>query len=162
MHAANPFIATTSVLKPNRATDATSSLPDPDGDASKAKDVLIYDGQCNFCRRSVRTLYVLDWTRRLTFISLHDERVPQRWPGLSYDQLMDQIWLASPGGETYGGADALRYLSLRMPAMWLSAPLLNFPFTMPLWRKIYRFIARNRYRIAGRSCEGGTCSLHGK
>ena len=124
--------------------------------------MLIYDGQCNFCRASVGSLRRLDWTGRLAYISLHDPRVSQRWPELSHEQLMEQIWLVTENGGRYGGADAMRYLSLRMPSLWLAAPLLNFPFAMPLWRKIYRWIARNRYRVAGRNCENGGCSLHQK
>ena len=124
--------------------------------------MLIYDGQCNFCRASVGSLRRLDWTGRLAYISLHDPRVSQRWPELSHEQLMEQIWLVTENGGRYGGADAMRYLSLRMPSLWLAAPLLNFPFAMPLWRKIYRWIARNRYRVAGRNCENGSCSLHQK
>ena len=154
------------MLKPNRSTDAEPLLaelsPDPDSERGSDREVLIYDGQCNFCRGSVRSLRMLDWTGRLSFISLHDERVGQRWPQLSYDQLMDQIWLVTRHGQTLGGADAMRYLSVRMPALWLLAPLLNLPGTMPLWRSVYRWIARNRYRIAGRNCDGGTCNLHGK
>lgn len=154
------------MLKPNRTTDAEPALlelsPDPDSNQGTAREVLIFDGQCNFCRGSVRTLRMLDWIGRLSFISLHDERVGQRWPQLSSEQLMDQIWLVTKSGQTFGGADAMRYLSSRMPALWPLAPLLNLPFTMPIWRSIYRWIAKNRYRIAGRKCDNGTCSLHGK
>lgn len=150
------------MLKPNRSTDQRSTElgPDPDSEAGQGREVLIYDGQCNFCKGSVKYLRALDWTGRLAYISLHDERVGQRWPELTYDQLMDQIWLVSKSGRPHGGADALRYLSLRMPSLWCLAPLLNLPLSMPLWRWFYRLIARNRYRIAGRNCDGGTCSLH--
>lgn len=142
------------------ATSEAALTPDPDSDRGSGREVLIYDGQCNFCRASVKSLRKLDWTGRLAYISLHDERVGQRWPELSFDQLMAQIWLVTKDGQTLGGADAMRFLSLRMLALWPLAPFMNLPFSMPLWRGIYRWIARNRYRIAGRNCEGGTCSLH--
>lgn len=142
------------------ATSEAALTPDPDSDPGSGREVLIYDGQCNFCRASVKSLRKLDWTGRLAYITLHDERVGQRWPDLSYDQLMAQIWLVTKDGQTLGGADAMQYLSLRMPALWPLAPFMNLPFSMPLWRGIYRWIARNRYRIAGRNCEGGACSLH--
>ena len=154
------------MLNPNPSKTPESGTidlsPDPDSESGMGRETLIYDGQCNFCRASVRSLRMFDWTGRLAFISLHDQRVGLRWPQLSYDQLMDQIWLVNLRGQTFGGADAMRYLSLRMPALWPLAPFLNLPFTMPLWRAVYRWIARNRYRIAGRKCDGDTCSLHSK
>lgn len=150
------------MLKPIGSTDqhAASLGPDPDSDRGLGREVLIYDGQCNFCKGSVKYLRALDWTGRLSYISLHDQRVSQRWPQLSFDALMEQIWLVNKSGQTFGGADALRYLSLRMPALWALAPFLNLPMTMPVWRWFYRWVARNRYKIAGRNCEGGTCSIH--
>ncbi len=150
------------MLKPNPLPPAELRLPDPDSPSGDRRGVLIYDGQCNFCRGSVELLRKFDWTGRLAFLSLHDQRVGERWPQLTFEQLMDQVWFVTPGGQAYGGADALRYLSLRMPALWILAPLLNIPGSMPMWRWLYRWVARNRYRIAGRQCENGTCSLHGK
>jgi predicted DCC family thiol-disulfide oxidoreductase YuxK len=49
-----------------------------------------------------------------------------------------------------------------LPLLWPLAPLLHIPLSMPLWRWLYRFIARNRYRIAGKrtQCDDNACSLH--
>ncbi len=125
------------------------------------KDVVLYDGQCNFCRSQINILRRLDYRDRLEFVSLHDPRVAADYPNLTFDQLMEQIWIVPPTGETYGGAYALRYLSRRLPILWPLAPLFHFPFTMPLWSFLYRQVAKRRYKLAGRDCdEGGTCSLH--
>ena len=38
---------------------------------------------------------------------------------------------------------------------------LHFPGSMFLWRPLYRWVARNRYRLSGgAACDEGTCSLH--
>jgi predicted DCC family thiol-disulfide oxidoreductase YuxK len=122
--------------------------------------VVIWDGQCNFCRQQVVRLRKLDWTGRLTFLSLHDPRVGERYPLLTHEQLMAEMWVVLPDGRMFGGADALRALSRVLPALWPIAPLLHLPLTMPLWRGLYRWVARNRYRLAGKNCDGGTCALH--
>ncbi len=134
------------------------TLPDPD--QFPDRNVVIWDGQCVFCRSQVHRLYALDWTRRLAFISLHDVRVGQRYPELTYDQLMDQMWVIGTSGGRYGGADAIRYLSLIMPSLYPAAPLLYLPFAMPIWRRLYAWVAKRRYKIAGKACEGGTCHIH--
>lgn len=125
------------------------------------KDVVLYDGQCNFCRSQINILRRLDNGRRLEFVSLHDPRVATNYPSLSFEQLMEQMWIATTQGDLVGGAYAVRYLSRRLPILWPMAPVLHLPFSMPLWSFLYRQVAKRRYRLAGRDCdEGGTCSLH--
>lgn len=141
---------------------AASGRPLPDPDRSPGTDVVLWDGQCNFCRQQVMRLRSFDWTGRLSFLDLHDPRVAERYPELSYDQLMDEMWVVTPQGNRYGGADALRYLSRALPVLWPAAPLLHVPFSRPFWRWAYHFVAQRRYRLAGRNCEGGTCHLHAR
>jgi predicted DCC family thiol-disulfide oxidoreductase YuxK len=124
-------------------------------------DVVIFDGQCRFCRAQVRRLAGFDGGQRLAFLSLHDRRAGELYPDLTHDQLMEQMYVVTPRGERYGGANALRYLSRRLPRLWAIAPLLHIPFSLPLWRWLYGQVARRRYALAGReTCEGDACKLH--
>lgn len=146
--------------------NSSKVLPDPDD--YPTADVVIYDGKCNFCKQQVRNLHRLDrFGTRLSFISLHDPRVAQRYPQLSFDQLMDQMYVVTHNGATnqhqaYGGADAIRYLSRRLPLLWPVAPILHLPGTARLWRWFYHQVAKRRYRISGKSqqCEQDACSIH--
>ena len=136
-------------------------------------DVLIYDGQCVFCAGQVKNLMRLDGKNRLAFVSLHDDFVAERFPDLGYDQMMKQMYLIPSAGEAGGyldkriaGVDAIRYLTRRLPKLWILAPLIHFPFTTPIWKWGYSKVAKYRYKIAGKSnpqCdENGTCDLHFK
>lgn len=125
------------------------------------KYVVLYDGQCNFCRSQINILRRLDGQNRLEFVSLHDPEVATNYPNLTHEQLMEQMWIVTPEGIQHGGAYAVRCLTRRLPILWPLAPLMHIPFSMPLWCFLYRQIAKMRYRIAGRDCdEGGTCSIH--
>ena len=136
-----------------------AELPDPD--SLNAADVVIYDGQCNFCRSQVSKLHRLDCCgNRLSFLSLHDSRVAQRYPDLRHEDLMEQMYVIDQRDRRHAGADAVRYLSRRLPLLWPLVPLLHLPGTARLWRWMYRQVASRRYRLAGRSCEGDTCSVH--
>lgn len=138
---------------------AILDLPDPD--QYPDRDVVIWDGKCNFCRLQVERLRAFDRRDQLSYLSLHDPRVPQRYSDLSQSQLMDQLWLVTSAGKKFGGADAGRYLSRKLASLWWLAPLLHIPFSMPLWRWLYAKIAERRYRIAGEHCDpAGTCHLH--
>ncbi|MFK7766573.1 MAG: thiol-disulfide oxidoreductase DCC family protein [Mariniblastus sp.] len=132
-------------------------------------DVVIFDGQCVFCTKQVKNLKFFDGKNRLSFVSLHDSFVAEHFPDLSFEQMMKQIYVIpnSPNGYTsdrYGGAAALRYLTRRLPRLWIAAPLLHIPFTLPIVQWVYSQIAKRRYKIAGKSgpvCdENGTCELH--
>ncbi len=138
--------------------DLGSELPAPS--PSQQQDVVIWDGRCRFCYAQVRRLKWFDGGR-LAFLSLHDPLTATLVPSLSFDDLMKEMWVVTPAGAQYGGADAIRYLSRRLPRLWFAAPLLHFPFSMPLWRGLYRWVAKRRYAIAGKHCdEDGTCHLH--
>ena len=145
------------------APSVTAQLGLADPDNSPQADVVIFDGNCKFCQKQVQRLNRFDGGGRLAFISLHDERVAQRYPELTHDQLMDQMYVVNGQGVTYGGAQAVRYLSRRLPRLWWAAPFLHIPFSMPVWQWLYRQVAERRYRLSQNDeadCDEGTCEVH--
>lgn len=137
----------------------------PSADERPGCDLVIWDGQCNFCLAQVKRLHRFD-SGRLAYVSLHDPKVSTLAPSLDYEQLMSQMWVVSAdgqesGGVLEGGADAIRYLSRKLPWLWPIMPALHVPGLMPFWRWSYNQVAKRRYKIAGKNCDdGGTCHLH--
>ena len=123
-----------------------------------ARDTVLYDGQCRFCRSQIAILRGLDLTGRLAFTSLHDPAVARDYPEISLEDLHRQMYVIDSRGLARGGADAVRYLSRRLMLLWPLARVLHVPGTMPIWQRLYAFVARHRLKIAG-SCEDGTCRL---
>lgn len=137
-------------------------LADPD--QRPDSNVVIFDGHCRFCQKQVKRLNRFDGGQRLSYISLHDPRVAEKYPDLTYDQLMEQMYVVSPAGKRYGGAGAVRYLSRQLPRLWWLAPLLHIPLSMPLWQWLYRRVAVRRYKLsesvgAEEACEDA-CQIH--
>jgi predicted DCC family thiol-disulfide oxidoreductase YuxK len=130
----------------------TSTKPD--------RDVVLYDGMCRFCRSQIAILKRLDLAGRLDFRSLHDPSVARDFPEIPFENLMREMVLVDRGGTAHGGAQALRVVSRRLVPLWPLALLLHIPFSRPIWNWLYRLVARNRYRIAGKCDSGGTCHLH--
>ena len=146
-------------------------IPLPGPEDLPGADVVIYDGHCNFCFSQVKNLRRLDCCGgRLAFLSLHDERVAERYPDLTHDQLMAQMYVIDQRGRRHGGADAVRYLSRRLPLLWSVAPLLHLPGTASLWRMLYFQVAKHRYKLAGKkstdskssesACSNDACAVH--
>ncbi len=133
-------------------------------------DLVIYDGNCQFCCSQVERLHWLDRGSRLSFLSLHDPQVSQFLPEWTHEELMrEMLVLPRRGAESdrrqiYGGARAARYLSRRLPLLWWLAPLLHLPGSLPLWSWAYQLVARQRYRwnkAQGKAeCDGGSCEVH--
>jgi predicted DCC family thiol-disulfide oxidoreductase YuxK len=124
-------------------------------------DVVIFDGNCRFCRRQIATLRRFDTGQRLAYLSLHDPAVAQRYPDLTTEQLMAEMYVVGRDGRYHRGAAALRYLSRRLPRLWWLAPCLHVPGSLPLWSFLYQQVARRRYRLAGKeACTDGSCQIH--
>lgn len=118
-----------------------------DSVSNTSADVVIYDGQCGFCRAQVDRLARWDGRGRLCFLSLHDPQVAERFPDLTRSQLMQQMYVVANNGRRYAGASAVRYLVRRLPRLWPLVPLVYFPLSLPIWQWLYRQIARRRDRL---------------
>jgi predicted DCC family thiol-disulfide oxidoreductase YuxK len=145
------------------------TLPDPDGPNALTenklrwtKDVVIYDGDCRFCSSQVERLQRYDSEGKLAFISLHDPRIQERFPELTYEDMMRQMYVVAPDGRKYGGAAAVRYLSRRLPKLYWLMPIMHIPFSLPVWQWLYGQVAKRRYKLAGKTCDGDSCAVHFK
>ena len=133
-------------------------LPRPD--ARQRRDVIIYDAGCAVCRATARRLHRWDIRHRLAFLPLDDPEVRRRWPDLTHQELMKHVYLLTSDGQRLRGAQAVRVLARRVPALWPIAPALHMPGTMPLWRRLYDWFAEHRYLFGGRTrahCRDEAC-----
>src|SRR5689334_19409466 len=104
-------------------------------------DIRIYGCHRKFCTKTGEPPREWVGKGRLAFLSLHDPEVAKRFPDLTYDQLMDQMYVVDGQGRKYGGAAAFRYLTTKLPKLFLLAPIMHLPFTLPLWQWGYRKVA---------------------
>jgi predicted DCC family thiol-disulfide oxidoreductase YuxK len=147
------------------ATSEKADVRLPTPAENPGADIVIFDGDCKFCTGQVQNLARLDGNgHRLAFLSLHDPEVARRFPDLTYDQLMAEMYVVDQQGRRYGGAAAFKYLTTRLPWLYWLAPLMHIPFTMPLWRWGYQQVAKRRYLLGKRdsNCDDGTCHVHFK
>jgi predicted DCC family thiol-disulfide oxidoreductase YuxK len=128
------------------------------GTVGRATQALVlYDGQCALCLKSVAALRPLDWLHRLHLQNARDlESLPPRDPPLVPEQLLEQMHLLPPGGrKVYRGFEAFRWIAWRLPLLWPLAPFLYLPGMKSLGQRVYLWIARNRFRLV--PCHGGVC-----
>jgi len=134
----------------------------PHAEEFPERDIVVYDGSCRFCHSQVTKLAKWDKQQILAFVPLQHELVAVRYPDLTHDMLMKEMYLVSREGGRYGGVHALREISRRLHRLrWLRF-WFRIPLATPITRLVYRTIARFRYRLWGRAnrCDHGTCDVH--
>lgn len=118
--------------------------------------VLLYDGECGFCARSVQFVLARESPDRraaLRFAPLQGEfgqRVRTQHPELQgvdsvvwYDPVTDRAQVRSAAGLA-----VLRHLR----GIWGALATVGWMVPRPVRDAVYALIARNRHRLAGESC----------
>lgn len=134
-------------------TEKSPTTPDPDRRA-----LVLYDGQCPLCRKSVGHLRRLDWLGRLRYADARDPaNVPTTAPLDPAMLLKEMHVVTATGRHAYHGFAAVRWLAWRLPLLWPLAPFLYIPGVPALGQRLYLWVARNRFRLV--PCHGGVCTL---
>ena len=114
----------------------------------KNAEVFYYDADCRFCIRVVRLLSKVDILGRITWVPYQVLETPP--PGISWEDLKRAAYLVdSVRGRHDEGFHAIRMLTVRLPLLFPLAPIFWFPAMGLAGAVVYRWVARNRYRIFG-------------
>jgi predicted DCC family thiol-disulfide oxidoreductase YuxK len=125
----------------------------------RGRAVVLYDGKCPLCLRSVRVLKRLDWLKKL---HCQDCRDVANWPAcreqLNLERLLEEMHLVTPDRtRALAGFAAFRWMAWRLPLTWCVAPLLHLPGAGRLGNRAYLWVARHRYNLI--PCRDGICTL---
>ena len=111
--------------------------------------IILYDGYCHLCSRSVQWIIWNDRRARFTFMALQDADLPGtlKQPGDTVQLLL--------AGKRYERSTAALMIAIRLRFPW---PLLGVLFIIPLFVRdgLYKMVARNRKRWFG---ERSTCYI---
>ena len=113
--------------------------------------IVLYDGECGFCSRSVQFAFRRDPKARYRFASLQSETGRRLLREHGLPEAVTTVVLVEDGRAFVRSTAALRIgLGLRWPWSWLAA--LGFVVPRPLRDAAYGWVARHRHRIAGEAC----------
>jgi predicted DCC family thiol-disulfide oxidoreductase YuxK len=120
---------------------------------------VLYDGFCPLCCRTVRILTCLDLFHRLDFqdfrrLDIADYNHRHKL-NLRPEDLEKAMYVISEGRSSAGFC-AYRMISLAVPVLWPLVPFLFLPGASVLGAVMYRFVARNRLKLA--TCDS-SCPL---
>ena len=108
-----------------------------------AQPTLIYDGECGFCRTSVDRLQRWDREHRLALLPFQDHARVAAF-GIPLPALAAAMHLVLPDGRVLAGADAAPEILRLLPGKRWLARAFSIPGVLPLARRVYAWIARQR------------------
>lgn len=108
---------------------------------------LVYDGDCRFCVRSVDLVASWDRGGAIELVPFQRAGVRERFPWIAEGAYKEAMQLVGPGHETWSGAAAAERLTALLPGGRPLGCLFALPFARPLADRLYRLVARNRYRL---------------
>jgi len=138
--------------------DRRASAPD---DARPEPYRILIDGDCPICRHEARLIERIDKGRGLVeIVDISDENFDPGVYGTDYVTLMGRIHGVTPDGEMKTGMQVFRDVYASLGWGWLWAPT-GWPVLRPIFDALYRWFARNRYRLTFREnpCPEGTCRV---
>ena len=119
-----------------------------DGDAVE-RAVLLYDGACGFCSRTVQFILRHERHRSLRFASLggaYAAGVLTRIPGLR--GIDSVVWLDEVRGDVLTRSSAILRVTRYLGVPWRLAVVAHL--VPPAWRDhLYDFVARHRHALTG-------------
>ena len=122
--------------------------------SSAERYILIYDGQCAFCRQQVARLQRMAPNLSIELRSYHEPGALDAFDALSLETCARAMQLVDPAGNIHAGADAVVHLALRS-SRWRRLAALSFiPGVKSLLRWVYSRIAARRLEL------GPKCDAH--
>jgi len=124
----------------------SAAVAAPAGTA-RAQWVLVYDGDCRFCRGCVRVIERWDRRRRVRIVPFQDEEALAALPPIPRQALEAAMQLVSPSDAIRAGAEAAPALLQLLPGGRPLAVLFRLPGIPALAARVYAVVARNRHRL---------------
>ena len=109
--------------------------------------IVLFDGGCPLCRRTVRMLRTIDWRHRLQFVDGTDAQSRERIaPGLTEAAVLVEMYVVDEHGGRLGGFEGYLRIARVVPLMWPFGLLGRLPGLRQAGRAMYRVVAANRIR----------------
>jgi predicted DCC family thiol-disulfide oxidoreductase YuxK len=146
--------ATVPVVRFTVKGEATGPANAPTVGSPTRPYTIVYDGACKVCQGLVRRLERWDKQRVFEIVPSQAAGVHARFPWIPTRSFAQSVQLVRRDGRTWQGAAAIEAIIDGLPKGKLITWVFAIPFVRPLAERVYRWFARNRYRLGcGEHCE---------
>ena len=122
------------------------------------KFTFLFDGGCPLCLRETNFLKKKDVSNRINFVDINDDNYDSSlFKNISYSKAMSNLHGILENGEIITGLDVLAYSYELIGLGWVYYPL-KIHSIAPILRFFYKYWARYRLKITGRSNNVKLCT----
>ncbi|MEW9502417.1 DCC1-like thiol-disulfide oxidoreductase family protein [Jeotgalibacillus marinus] len=121
--------------------------------------VVLYDGWCPFCMKSIKRFQRLDWFNRMEFLSFRDKKVLEHYQ-LDIELLEKRMHsLQRSTQKIEDGIDSINRICKNTPLLWVVVPCLSISSTLGVGAKVYDWIASRRTIFPTGGCDESSCEI---
>ena len=125
----------------------------------KIKLTFLFDGGCPLCLRETNFLKKRDFLNQISFVDINSKDYDQNlYNYISYPEAMSNLHGIMENGEIIRGLDVLAYSYELIGLGWVYYPL-KIKLLSPLLRMVYKYWAKYRLQITGRSNIEKLCTI---
>lgn len=117
---------------------------------NRPEPILLFDGHCNLCSGIVQFILRHDQKARIKLTSLQSTEAQSLLANFNQTKQLPDSMVFIRGDKAWTESSAALELAYELGGIWKAAMVLRI-FPAPFLDLCYRIIARNRYRIWGKS-----------
>jgi len=125
---------------------------------SNEKSVVVYDGECAFCRGQIARIRRWDRLGLFEYLPRQTPGITDRFPALAHQDFNTGMRLILPDQTIRVGADAVHEIARRLPRWRWLAWLYRIPGLHALARAAYAWVAAHRQSLGPR-CDSEGCGV---
>lgn len=113
------------------------------------KNIILFDGVCNFCSQSVQFIIKRDPSSVFHFASLQSDIGRELINKYGLEENINSVVYIS-GGKAYKKSDAALQICRRLSGLWKTLYIFYF-VPWPIRNMVYDYVAKNRYKWFGKA-----------
>jgi predicted DCC family thiol-disulfide oxidoreductase YuxK len=113
--------------------------------------IILFDGHCLLCSGWVRRIHRRDQAARFRFAAQQSPAGRRLLRGMGLDETIEGVVVQTPDGQPLTHTDAVLYVGQRIGQPWALLAGTGRWVPKPIREAAYRWLARRRYRLFGRS-----------
>jgi len=119
---------------------------------------IVYDGECAFCIKQIQRIQKFDKKNQFMYDVRQNKNIIKLYPELKEFEDVDGLRFCSKDHVAFIGADAVYQIYSKLSPFYLLAWAYKIPGLNYVFKAIYAWIARNRYKFSAQ-CEDEVCEI---